>query len=95
MAYALHISHLLILGLSGTAMLAAVLMGRNPLAQVTPQVRRLTVLFLLVFWLLELVDVMEAPSSAPMLAIARALMGSAMASVASLLLLRVRQPPRD
>ena len=90
MASALDVFHLLILGLCGTAMFVAVLMGKNPLAQAPPQVRRLTVVFLLIFLLLEMMDVLVTPSSAPVLANSWAVFGLAMGSVASLLMLRVR-----
>jgi len=95
MAFASHVLHLLILGLAGTVMLIAVLMGRNPLAQAPRQVRRITVVFLLIFLLLEMVDVLENPSSAPVLINAWAVLGLAMGSVASLLMLRVRPAPEE
>lgn len=95
MAYALHVFHLVFVGFCGTVMLVAVLMGRNPLAQAPPPVRRLTVVFLLIFWLLEMLDVLEAPSSAPVLVNSWAVFGLSMGSVASLLLLRVRQAPSE
>lgn len=95
MAYALHVFHLVFVGLCGAVMLVAVLLGRNPLAQAPPPVRRLTVVFLLIFWILEMLDVLETPSSAPALVNSWAVLGLAMGSVASLLLLRVRLAPGE
>ncbi len=94
MTFATHVFHLLILGLCGTVMLIAVLMGKNPLAQAPRQVRRLAVVFWLIFLLLEMLDVLETLSSAPVLVNSWAVFGLAMGSLATLLMLRVR-PTRE
>ena len=94
MLLAIDISLLLLLGLCGTGLLIAVIVGKNPLAEAPRQARWLTVAFLLVYFTLETLDVLQRPSGAPRLVNAWAVFGLVMGLLASLLMLRGRPPSK-
>ena len=86
----LRLIHLSILGLAGMVWMGAVAFGKNPLVGAPPQIRRLTVLFWVIFLSFEMLEVWEGRAQVSPLLTTWALIGLLMALLATVLMLTRR-----